>query len=84
MAQETEDDCAPLGEELERIVKSHVAQLSEHFDSVQIVCTKQHEGGTIVVPYGEGNWFARYGSVKEWVVKREEAMRMELRQSDGN
>ena len=32
--------------------------------------------GTICVQHGEGNWFARYGSVREWVIKREAEMRV--------
>ena len=49
------------------IVKQHTAALREHFDSVQIFCTR-HEGtqGTTRVSYGTGDWFARYGVVKLW------------------
>lgn len=63
------------------IIKSHAAQLAEHFDSVQIFCTRhaaEHDG-TINAQWGEGNWFARYGSVRDWVVKKEEEMRVEVR-----
>lgn len=77
-----DDDTEALGDRLQRIVKSHAVQMSEHFDSVQVICTKSHENGTLHVAWGEGNWFARYGSVKEWVVKREEGMRVEERPAD--
>ncbi len=54
-----------------KIVQSHVAQLSEHFDNVQIFCTKTIEDGTINIQYGSGNWFARYGHIKWWLHQEE-------------
>lgn len=44
--------------------------LSEHFDTVQIFCTRHEaeiENGTIACTRGIGNWFARKGQVQEWV-----------------
>lgn len=55
-----------------KLLKAHAIALSEHFDSVQIIATKlQPDGSTRMRPYGEGNWFSRYGSVRDWL-KREE------------
>ena len=53
------------------IVASHVAQLAEHFDTVQVFCTRTAEGVTFHMNHGSGNWFARYGHVKLWVMSDE-------------
>ena len=68
------------GEEAWEFVKKHASQLGEHFDSVQIFCSK-YEGseGTASVNCGEGNWFARYGHVKQWLIKEEEYARCQSR-----
>lgn len=60
-------------QELE-VVKQHVAQLSEHFDSVQIFCTRHvnNDVGTVHIHYGAGNFFARYGQIKSWLLKTDE------------
>lgn len=60
------------------LVKKALEQLGEHFDSVQIFCTRYEpeiEDGTIQVSKGIGNWFARYGSVKEWTIREESEMK---------
>ena len=59
-----------------KIVKMHVARLSEHFDSV-VVMVSRHDfksGKTISFVNGEGNYNARYGLAKEWVLKEERSM----------
>jgi hypothetical protein len=57
------------------LVKKACQTLMEHFDSVQIFVTR-HEPyeseGTVNISYGDGNWFTRYGQVKEWTIKTEE------------
>ena len=55
--------------------------LAEHFDSVQIFCSR-HEGGdigTISVNFGRGNWFARRGHVQDWILKEAERTKEEVR-----
>ena len=52
--------------------------LGEHFDSVQIFATRHDSGGsggTIGVKRGCGNWFARYGQVREWMIQEEQSSR---------
>lgn len=53
------------------MVKRHVAQLSEHFEAVQVFVTRSSEEGTVNCHLGAGNWFARYGQVKLWTAKEE-------------
>lgn len=67
------------------LVRKAAEQLSEHFDSVQILATRHESGkedGTINVNYGIGNWFARYGQAYEWLVKCDERIKMDVRDKD--
>lgn len=67
------------------VVKAAVQGLGEHFDTVQIFVTRyepQDEGGTTNINYGAGNWFARFGQVRDWTVKREEDARIDRRNDD--
>lgn len=50
-----------------RIANQHVTRLMEHFDSVQLVCTKDGHDCTLKVAQGGGNVFARMGSVQAWL-----------------
>lgn len=77
-----DDAGAALAAELEEILKRHALQLVEHFDSVQIIATKRHQAGTLIVPRGEGNWYARYGSVRDWVLRQEEDSRCGVRRNN--
>lgn len=83
-SQRPEDDYEAECERLDGILSSHVAQLMEHFDSVSITITKHvvEDDRTLARSRGDGNWYARFASVKEWVVKQEELMRMEQRSAD--
>lgn len=59
-------------------LKDACVVLIEHFDSVQIFCTRhepEEEGGTIHAAWGAGNWFARFGQISEWMVKQDETTR---------
>ena len=53
-------------------IERHVAQLEEHFDSVQIICTGHRDGKTTSTCSGSGNWYARIGSVREWLTTQDE------------
>jgi hypothetical protein len=57
------------------LLASFVTRLMEHFDTVQIFVTHREEDkltGSLVT--GQGNWYARYGSVKEWLMETEAMM----------
>jgi hypothetical protein len=63
------------------LVKQAAISLGEHFDSVQIFCTRHESGeqdGTVTVKYGTGNWFARYGQIKDWVLVEEESSKSKI------
>jgi hypothetical protein len=65
-------------------VRAAARGLIEHFDTVQIFCTR-HEGpetGTTRVTFGLGNWFARFGQAVEWTEKEREVSRGETRREN--
>jgi hypothetical protein len=69
-------------EDLERCQRACEA-LSEHFDTVHIFATRHEpgqEGGTVNLSWGNGNWFARYGQISNWLNASNETTRAEARQ----
>lgn len=61
--------------EVERIEKV-VGQLMEHFDTVQVFATRHDTsdkavGGTLSFNVGRGNWYARMGHIREWIIKED-------------
>lgn len=67
------------------IVKKAAEQLGEHFDSVVILTTRYDpavEQGTTNINWGCGNWFARYGQVREYLIKCDERTRCQVRQEE--
>ena len=64
-----------------KVIDFHIGQLLLHFDSVHIFCTKYEgkgNGGTSHFNVGEGNWYARYGQIKEWTIREEKKQREDL------
>jgi hypothetical protein len=55
----------------ERILDSHVAQLAEHFDTVQIIATRYDDRTTRIWAWGAGNWYGRVGSIRAWLLREE-------------
>ena len=85
-AIEEPDDLGPDARNArdERILQRHCAQLREWFDSVQIVVTSHDEatGSSRAGSWGSGNWYTRFGSTKEWVLKKERQITNEQDQWD--
>jgi hypothetical protein len=67
-------------QDLER-VQIAVNGLAEHFDTIEVFCTR-HEGGmvdgTVNIHWGAGNYFARYGQIKQWMVSEDEDTRSHI------
>lgn len=56
------------------LIKNQCRVLLESFDTVQIFCSKfegKPDDNTSHYTYGNGNWFARYGQIKEWTIYEE-------------
>lgn len=67
--------------DLDRL-RSACEKLAEHFDTVQIFATRhepEQEGGTVNVAFGNGNWFARYGFIHDWMIRQNERTRQGIR-----
>lgn len=72
----------PDRERDEKKVREALKLLGEYFDSVQIFCTRCEMGvadGTVRLAMGVGNWYSRYGLVKEWTNQNEETARERAR-----
>jgi hypothetical protein len=81
----SEDSIDAEHEAAKKIVKKAVADLSEHFDSVQVFCSRYvggEDGGTLPVVEGRGNWFARFGQTFEWVEFGREGARIKAREDE--
>lgn len=60
------------------LLKKHVEQLGEHFDSVIVFGTRHDpavEGGTVTVFESSGNWLAARGQVRDWQILQDEKTR---------
>jgi hypothetical protein len=64
------------------LLKRAIHDLGEHFTTVQIFVTKTEGGYTDLLSQGEGSYCARYGNVKEWVIREEERMRLKVRKQE--
>lgn len=55
------------------ILRRASVQLMEHFETVQIFVTRDNgpEGETMAANYGGGNWYARSGQIREWIVQQD-------------
>jgi len=62
------------------LLQAAVGNLAEHFDTVQIFCTRHVsiERSTEQFLAGSGNLYARFGQVKQWVIEEEARVRSEL------
>jgi hypothetical protein len=68
-------------------IKKYATLIMSHadVDTVQIICTKvRHDGSndTESLSFGDGNWFARCGSVREWLMKQDERVKAQAREDD--
>lgn len=70
-----ENEAEKIQREADRaMVNKHVQALMEHFDTVQIFVTRHMPSeldATRMLSMGAGNWFARSGQVREWVIERD-------------
>lgn len=70
----------------EIVIDECLNKLAEHYDCVQIFASRHdvddNEKKTLGSDRGKGNWFARYGQVKEWVIREEEATRINTRKDN--
>lgn len=69
------------------LLRKAVDGLGEHFDTVQVFVTRHEAGtadGTKHISMGSGNWFARFGQIKVWVIQTDEHERGAARREMNN
>ena len=67
------------------IVQRHIDQLLEHFDTVHVFCTRHEpDKGTFNISRGDGNFFARFGQISEWITQSNEQTKMSVRTDEEN
>ena len=64
-----------------KVLERCLHELGEYFDSVNIFVTKMEGEKTFHAIYGSGNFFARLGLVREWLIKQDENVRESHRSS---
>ncbi len=68
------------------LVRRHVQQLGEHFDTVHVFCVRHMPAeldGTVSVNIGEGNWHSRVNQIREFVIYEDERIRCAARGNIG-
>lgn len=53
------------------LIRNQVNLLMASFDTVHIFATKFEGENTSNFQCGDGNWFARYGHIKQWIIQEE-------------
>jgi hypothetical protein len=70
-----------------KFVESVTQKLMERFSSVQIFAVKYKPGDgneTVGVSSGNGDWYSRIGYIKEWVIRQDEYIKNNVRQTGEN
>lgn len=78
MSEENQDKVPDEMVEADRLVNEAVQKISEYVDAVTIFVSKKREdgqSGTWRLVMGSGNWYARYGQIKQWVLVEENQTR---------
>ena len=56
-----------------KMVQDTIQVLRQRFDTVQIFCSRHESaGGTTMIHWGDGNYFARYGQAQLWLMRQDE------------
>lgn len=75
---------AQADQDMERL-DAALKVLEEHFDTVQIFTTRYDGGeghGTVYGIRACGNFYARYGQVRHWLLLEDEATRLKAKLDD--
>lgn len=66
------------------MIDRHLSHLFEHFDNVQIFASRVDEKGrTVTITRGIGNFCARRGQVRDWMLAYDELERDQMRGPNG-
>lgn len=67
---------------IEKLLEQHVAQISEHVGSVQIVVTAQDGSACFRYSAGAGCWYSRMGAMREMVIRDNAAITHNAKEAD--
>lgn len=73
-------------QEIEKKIEAFANELSGDCDSVRIfvtVPTYEGDDSTGGFTYGKGNFYASWGSIREWMVTQDERVRENVRREEG-
>lgn len=62
-----------------KLIEETVDNLSQHFDTVHVLATRYEGSDTLNISKGSGNWYARYGQMREWLLKADEQTKIGTR-----
>jgi hypothetical protein len=71
-----------MTEQQQSVLRKAAHDLGEHFDTIQIFVTTHQPaelGGTMHGSLGVGNWYARYGQIREWLIRTDEDAKCSVR-----
>lgn len=63
-------------------VRAATERLAESFDTVQIFVSRNENGKTRTVSYGTGNWYARVGQTREFLLRDDEQTRVDVKEDN--
>jgi hypothetical protein len=65
-------------EAMRKLLQLHTEQLGEYFDNVQVFVSRVTDGGdyTESFTWGAGNWHARLGQIRQFVLNSDEHERI--------
>ena len=67
------------------VIDAAIDTLTCHFENITIFASRHDPstGNTLSTWRGRGNWHARHGHVREWLIKQDEQARIEMRAEAG-
>lgn len=75
-------DASEANHERQKLLVKAATQLGEHFSAVQILASRSEDGaqsGTTRFEASSGSFYERFGSVRAWLLRQDEAERMAAR-----
>ena len=82
MSEPETDQAQKANQELFERIRLSAIHLREQgqLDTIHVFATRRAEGRrTLIYDVGEGDWYARYGQIREWLLQEEEISRERVR-----
>jgi hypothetical protein len=66
-------------DEMDRLMEQMIDRLIEHCDAVTVFVQKRNGPDTEGKTMGRGNYWARVGQIKDWLLREEERAKLEVK-----